>query len=378
MKKLHIVYFNAGGGHRTTALALAEQLSIQNPFIQISLVDIQCPSLLGSLDVLRRLTGFSGVDLYNLMLRKDWTVFGGLYLALSRVNINLLHESGVKLLVKYWQETRPDAVVSLIPLFNRVLIESLTRALPHARFLTVMTDLADSPPDYWFQFSNQSLVCPTPRAVQQGLDNGHSASHLHQTSGLVLSPTFYKPRIKDREGERLSLGLDPKVPTGLVMFGANGANTFIRIAQVLNTISSRIQLIYLCGGVDERIRAQLQAITRHPSVQLGYTNEVPYYMSLSDFFIGKPGNICVSEAIHMGLPVITQSSLSTLAQEKYTCVWIESNRFGIVINSWNQVAVAVEEMTDSFNLHSYQQRVAKVENNGLFETSTIIERLLCS
>ena len=40
----------------------------------------------------------------------------------------------------------------------------------------------------------------------------------------------------------------------------------------------------------------------------GFTAEMPYYMQLSDFFIGKPGPGSISEAIAMRLPVIVESN----------------------------------------------------------------------
>ena len=39
----------------------------------------------------------------------------------------------------------------------------------------------------------------------------------------------------------------------------------------------------------------------------GFTKEVPYYMRLSDFFIGKPGPGSISEALAMKLPVLVET-----------------------------------------------------------------------
>ena len=49
----------------------------------------------------------------------------------------------------------------------------------------------------------------------------------------------------------------------------------------------------------------------------GFTREVPFYMELSDFFIGKPGPGSVSEALVRRLPVIVQRSAWTMAHERY-------------------------------------------------------------
>ncbi len=75
-------------------------------------------------------------------------------------------------------------------------------------------------------------------------------------------------------------------------------------------ISERLrdtQLIFICGRnakLAERLKAQRADAPRFIE---GFTQEVPYYMYLSDFFIGKPGPGSISEAVAMKLPVIVES-----------------------------------------------------------------------
>jgi hypothetical protein len=76
---------------------------------------------------------------------------------------------------------------------------------------------------------------------------------------------------------------------GLVLFGGEGSAEIVRIAQALNRAESRVQLILLCGKNAEVI-SQLRAMDRRIPMWIeGFTREVPFYMELSDFFIGKPG-----------------------------------------------------------------------------------------
>ncbi|HEV7218255.1 MAG TPA: hypothetical protein VGN39_05220, partial [Terriglobales bacterium] len=71
MRKLTIVFFEAGGGHRSAADALKATLETQQHPWQVSLLNIQ--ELLDSLDVVRTTTGVRLQDVYNLILRKGWT-----------------------------------------------------------------------------------------------------------------------------------------------------------------------------------------------------------------------------------------------------------------------------------------------------------------
>ena len=54
----------------------------------------------------------------------------------------------------------------------------------------------------------------------------------------------------------------------------------------------------------------------------GFTKEVPRYMQLADYFIGKPGPGSISEAVAMRLPVIVERNAWTLPQERYNADWV--------------------------------------------------------
>ncbi len=72
MKKIDFVFFDAGGGHRSAADALRLVIQQQQRPWEVRLVNLQ--ELLDSLDVFRKLTGRRLQDIYNLMLKKGWTL----------------------------------------------------------------------------------------------------------------------------------------------------------------------------------------------------------------------------------------------------------------------------------------------------------------
>ena len=71
----------------------------------------------------------------------------------------------------------------------------------------------------------------------------------------------------------------------------------------------------------------------YPFHCVGFTQEIPYYMKLADFFIGKPGPGSISEALVMGLPVIVERNAWTMVQERFNTDWIAQNGFGVVLPS---------------------------------------------
>jgi len=106
----------------------------------------------------------------------------------------------------------------------------------------------------------------------------------------------------------------------------------------------------------------------------GFTKEIPYYMHLCDFFLGKPGPGSVSEAMAMHLPVIVESNSWTLPQERYNAEWVRERGVGIVVRNFREVVPAVEQMLG--RLGEYKANVEKIENRAAFEIPDFLEKIL--
>ena len=368
MKKIDFIYFDAGGGHRAAATALASVIEGQGRPWRIRLVNLQ--EILHSLDIFRKVTGVRLEDLYNTMLAKGWTLGAALGLRFIHGVIRIHHRPTVRLLDRYWSETQPDMVVSLVPNFNRALCQSLKAARPGAPFVTILTDFADYPPHFWMEKQEQFLICGTDRAVEQARGLGYMKDRTFQTSGMILHPRFYEPVNADRAADRMRLGLDPGRPTGLVLFGGQGSRVMIEIAKRLRDT----QLILICGrnqALAEKLRALPAAAPRFVE---GFTSEIPYYMRLADFFIGKPGPGSISEAVAMKLPVIVERNAWTLPQERYNIDWAIEKRAGLVLPGFGRIGEAVQELLRT--LDRYRANVAKIENRAVFEIPEILARIL--
>jgi 1,2-diacylglycerol 3-beta-galactosyltransferase len=374
VKKVDLIYFNAGGGHRSTVNALYQAIKKQSS-LEPRLVDIYETGLLKSMDVFFR----QGIDIYNFMLKKGLTILDPLYLFLSRLNVYRNHAAGVRFLESYWREHQPDVVLSSVPFLNRMIWESLQKAKPGTPFVTLFIDFADCPPlyRYWIEPNNkQFLMCPTDRAVEQARSQGIPNERIFPLSGVVINPRFYEPITVDRRIERQRLGLDPDLPTGLVMFGGYGSTAMLEIAKRLEHSSLNLQLIFICGR-NEKLASMLRRRgSRLPRFVETFTNEIPYYMHLSDFFIGKPGPGSISEALTMKLPVITECNASTLVQEQYNAEWIEKNQVGIVLRNFQNIDKAVAELIQPGNLARYQANAASINNKAVFEVVDILDRIL--
>jgi 1,2-diacylglycerol 3-beta-galactosyltransferase len=230
MLNADLIFFDAGGGHRSAAEALRLVMEEQGGW-QVRLVNLQ--EQLDPIDPLRWLTGWRMQDAYNLMLKKGWTLGTGQTVRVLQAAIRLLHGKQVRLLGECWHKNRPDLVASVVPHFNRALAESLRRARPATPFVTILTDFADYPPHFWIEPQEQFFICGTERAAAQAREAGIPGDRISQTSGMILHPHFCQHTVCDRRAERERRGLDPGLPTGLVLFGGQGSNAMLEIAERL-------------------------------------------------------------------------------------------------------------------------------------------------
>ena len=375
MKTLELVFFDAGGGHRSAANALREVAGQQQRDWDMRLMNLQ--ELLDEIDVFRRFTGVRMQDVYNLLLRKGWTIGCTEMLPLMHGIIRAYHPAQVKLLTGYWKGRETSLVVSVIPNFNRALFDSLAQAKPGVPLVTILTDMADYPPHFWIEKQQQYLICGTERAYQQAIEAGHAKDRVFLTSGMILNPRFYEPVEVDRERERETLGIDPSLPTAMLMFGGEGSAKMLDIARRLNDSGLDLQIIAICGKNQKLERALRNMPRRIPMHVEGFTREVPRFMRLSDFFIGKPGPGSISEAVAMGLPVIVESNAWTLPQERYNVKWVEEKGVGIGLSSLrNQIVNAVRRMIDVCGREEFRAHVAALHNRAVFEIPDILARIM--
>jgi len=373
-RRISLVFFDAGGGHRNAATALQVEIGRQGLPFEVSPVNLQ--EILDPLDILRKLTGIRIQDLYNKMLRHGWTLGSPQLMRVLQRVVRLYHGPSVRVLKIFWLKTAPDMVVSVVPHFNRALRESFDRAFPGRPFVTVLTDLADYPAHFWIERQAQYLVCGTERAVEQAREMGHSDKDIFKTSGMILHPRFYEPEPEDRVEERKKLGLAPDLPTGIVLFGGYGTSKMLKILRKIDSSALAVQLILICGRNEKLTRTLRETKTRIPIHVEGFTTNIPYYMALSDFFIGKPGPGSISEALSKRLPVIIDCNAWTLPQERYNAKWVREKEVGVVVQNHRQVASAVAELLEPGELARLRGRASSMHNQAIFEIPRIFEKIL--
>jgi 1,2-diacylglycerol 3-beta-galactosyltransferase len=377
--RVQLIYIDAGGGHRASAAALRAVLAEVRTEWRVEMINLR--DLLEPIDFIRRLTGVRVENFYNGLLKKNFTAGLGSLLKILHAVVRQLHPRMVPALADYWARERPDLVVSLIPHFNRAMFDGLRsadmrvgdEATPIA---TIMTDLADYPPHFWVEPQEQYVICGTAMAARQALAAGLPERLILRSSGMIVRPEFYRPGEMSSAIERQRLGLDPDRSTGLVMFGGFGSHRMELIARRIAEAKLATQLIFLCGH-NQKLAGQIAAMRlpfKHHIV--GFTDQVPSFMRLADYFVGKPGPGSLSEALVMGLPVIVERNGLTMVHERYNTDWVVQNGIGAVVRSFGEIDQAIAAMLDRERMEAFRRRVAAMRNRAVFEIPAMLEGVM--
>jgi len=247
---------DAGGGHRSAARALvaaAEQTGTSWTFRVESFQKI-----LLRLDLLKRLTGVSLEDAYNLILRRHWSSLMVPLLRIMHAGIRIRRPALVRTLTEWLQaQSRPAAVVSVMPNFNGVMRDAIRAAHPGVPLIVVLTDLADFPPRFWIEPGLDRVAVGTDEAREQALAMGLPEERISRVSGMVLHPSFYEgsgPGVRDRV--RAEMGLGPGDFAVTLLFGGKGSPEMAPLSERLLDGEPGWNVVAICGdnpGLLERL-----------------------------------------------------------------------------------------------------------------------------
>ena len=375
LKKVHIVFHDAGGGHRNAAVSLKAIIEQQQRPWQVELVQFQ--ELTDRLDVLRRLTGIRIQEQYNSILRNGWTLGATTLLRVLQTVIRIFHRPLVKLLAEYWRAHPADMLVSVIPHFNRELFESWSAACPGKPFVTLITDFADFPPRFWIEpIDGPYVIAGTEKAAQQARTLGLREDHIFRTSGMIVRPDFYASDDSEPLALRKSFGLNENQPVAILLFGGHGSRVMYEIASRIERDKLPVQLIVVCGR-NEKLLAKFRAKPwAMPVHAVGFTKDVHRLMRAADFMIGKPGPGSIAEAMLRHLPVLLECNSWTLPQERYNAQWVKENEVGVVLPNFRAVSVGLQQMLEPDALPRLKRNVMAQQNRALFEIPEILAGLM--
>jgi hypothetical protein len=372
-KRVDVVYFDAASGHVSAAAAIVRAVAQERPAWTVQAVNLG--AILAGHRLMQLLT-FVSIVYINDMIRHERVrnlkeLMRTAIALCERLSPRDFHRIG-----RFWGGAPPDALVSVTPMYNKILFHSFRHANPRAPYIVIPVDIEEPTPGYWFTSGiDAQYLVGSEALLEQGRAAGLSERSLRTISGMVVDPAFYAPWVTDRAERLRTMGLDPSLPVGLVSFGGQGSIILRRIARALAGGRRGSNAIFLCGAHGEVATRLRQLELPYPHVVLDYLQDTPVeYYRLADFTIGKPGTMTIYESLVSGAPVLAIKSTGMASLQRGNERWLERSGAGLVVQRPNDLPRAVDYVLG--HLPEFTAAAERHAGRGVFEAAGAICGLL--
>lgn len=336
-----------GGGHNRASSAMKTAIEKKDPQAKVDVIDIfeECSK---SLNV-------AVTQGYRLLAQKAPTLYGKMYInsdkeatPLNELMNNINMQCGKKLLPVI-QSYHPDVVISCHP-FGVTMMSTIKEKYGYdVPTIAVITDFM--PHMAYICDNMDAYVTASEETAQVLVGKYHVKKDIVYPLGLPIFDRFYRDENYDREKTLSDLGLDPKLPTVLVMAGSFGVTDILKIYETLVDTDFDFQMIVITGRnqklydafekllsddeekfktqdapqfirelpddnifrwvydrteeIKESIESTFERSTtkKKPTKLFFFIDNVEDYMHCSDLIITKPGGLTTSESIASHLPM---------------------------------------------------------------------------
>ncbi len=166
------------------------------------------------------------------------------------------------------------------------------------------------------------FVIPNEDFIEYSLYKGYRREQL-LPMGLPVDPRTLE--VVSKSDAREALGLEKDLFTVMVMFGGGHWNGGFKIFKdVVNSLKGRKAQIIMINGRNEQGFKKTAALKPPAGIKIlnvGFTTDVPLYMSAADVILNKFGGTSVTEMINKSLPMLITEKLA--AQEKHNLVYLK-------------------------------------------------------
>ena len=320
-----ILSATTGGGHMRAANALKEYIKSINPYSAVRITD--------TIQYISPTLNKAVTEGYVYLATKTPKLFGYVYKSADTVDTTLnktveIVSSTVRNKLKpMLDDFQPDIIVTTHPFAAEIFTALKSHTGIPIPIISIVTDFAIH--QTYINDLVDAYILSSREMVSQMVDRGVDRVKLYPY-GIPVKQEFYKHYEREKSFE--SEGMNPDIPTILIMAGSFGVTDILKIYHKIVKSPANFQVIVITGkneklydtfdrylskinlnntilSIDKSSRpVSITRLSRHrkpskPTKLMYYTNEVEKYMQMADMIVTKPGGLTVSEAIATGLPM---------------------------------------------------------------------------
>lgn len=319
-----ILSATTGGGHMRAANALKEYILSQNPESVIKISD--------TLEYISPLLNKAVTEGYVYMATKTPKMYGSVYKASDKdttlnKTVGMATNQLRKRLFPLINEFNPDIIITTHSFATEIVTALKTQEEINIPIISIITDFAAH--QTYISDGVDAYILSSREMVDDMVERGVDRVKLYPY-GIPIKSTFL-----DKIDTKLALeseGLDPTLPTVLIMAGSFGVTDILKIYHKIVKSPCNFQIVVITGKNEklyETFDRYLSKIvlnntlveleynekpkssalkSRHlkpfkPTKLLYYTDEVEKYMHMANIIVTKPGGLTVTEAVASELPM---------------------------------------------------------------------------
>ena len=373
LNKILITTASVGSGHNSAANALAKQLAISAPDIEVKIAD--------AMDFTSkpfRMWYAGGFNLAMSTFPKAYAL--GYFLTSNPIGPKKMfaenRRSPIEAMVlkkygKFVREYQPDLVLHTHFLAPLYIAKLCNKQLLAAKQEVVITDII---PHRWWTAKNVEQYYVSQQASKDELIRWGVNEDRVSVTGIPIHPKWIAKQESRKEiCERWGLPADKKIVliSGGVEFTCG---PILKIAQNIAKQNADACVVVL-GGRNKVLIGKLATLTEAKTKQvvpIGYTDKLPELAEVADLMITKPGGLTTAECLSKSLPMIFIKPV--YGQEGNNAKFITKHQGGLIAKSANQtVKLATEVLKNSDKLEQMSQSAGKLYKPGC---QTIVQQIL--
>lgn len=368
-----IFYASYGGGHLNAAKSIDEYINKNYKNVDTELID--CMKYVNK--TVEKIT----TGAYREMAKKAPWVWGTIYSTSQKGPLAHISNRSNKILaiklLKLLREKKPDLIISTHPFSSQMCSYLKRKGKIRAKIATIMTDFA--PHEQWLvghDFTDYFFVAHDK--MKQYLIEQNISDNKIFISGIPISNRFLKLYNKKDILNEYKLSKNKKT---VLFFGGGefglGKSKTLHVFESFVSSNKNIQIIAISGR-NEKMKLGFEEIVNKYNASefvriLGFTNQVPELMSISDLVVTKPGGLTTSESLASHLPMVIINPIP--GQEEENAEFLESNGIAVWIKKHDDADTIIKELlSDQNKLNTMRKNTSLLAKPN--STKTICDTLL--
>lgn len=209
------------------------------------------------------------------------------------------------------------------------------------------------------------FAIPNEDFIEECIYEGYSREQLLPIGLPVDERTLER---LDKSEARKKLGLEDGVFTVMVMFGGGHWNGGFKIFnELVAALKGRKAQIIMVNGRNEESYKKIEHMHFDKGLKVlnvGFTNDVPLYLSAADVILNKFGGTSVTEMINKSLPMLIIEKMA--AQEQYNLDYMKEKGVALSFKNGKELKQNILKLMDDPELlKSMSEKTKELQKNSI-------------